>query len=220
MSKTQLQKTFQMFLNKNHERKAMSAPFKVENKIYATNAVALIWIDEDKLDFEFENPYPPLDVHAVIPKKTMSEPISLDEINKYVQAECDHCMNTGYINVSYEDRFGDKHTHDEHGNELNIDCPACRGLNTDRRLVMPDGEKVFNGFVVFKIGDFYLHYSSVYYLKRLAEDYNSDIRLVGQYYKNGSYLFEIGDINILISGIKMQPGLSIIDLAISVNSEN
>lgn len=190
------QEVLDLFINKSDTREVLRLPFEINNKIYATDAYALIRVDKDMCDVVINNPYPSPDCESLIPPKNMNLKLDLSGVNfeKYLTEDelifsgedkiCDEC--DGYGSVVWEYKSW----------SLDEECPKCKGYGLiEERQKVKSGKKIFGNQVV-PILSTCLDINKFYKLVEVQKIIGGDINLIG--FTQTRVLFSIGDCEILI----------------------
>ena len=81
---TKLQECFSLFYGKDKLRPKFDNPLTWNDKIFATDAYTLIYVNKSKIDFEFKNEHEsPTNLDSILPKANISEILNIPSFEKY-----------------------------------------------------------------------------------------------------------------------------------------
>jgi len=203
MEQTNLQKAFALFVGNDQYRSGMHKPFEFDDKIYATDAYALIRCNKSDCDFEVivDTENKPPNVEGVIPESNCNKPLNIDKsvFNQYLTADettlvgedvvCRHCGGDGVVEWEFE-----RWTRE-------FECPACKGTGLEAESkAMKTGNKTFGKFLV-KIGDQHIKMHLFYKLIQLQELIGGDITLIAERNSHQPAVFKVGICDVLIAPV-------------------
>lgn len=191
----QYDQILEAFCGKDNFRPDLMTPFNYEGteNIYATDARVLVSIPKRLCEKEYETRSKP-NVTAVLPKKTIRQPLSVLSLNmslnkiplveKNVYKDCDECGGSGVVAWEY------KH----HEKEFN--CPECDGdgdFRTNKTYTTRDTDSYI------KLGENYFSGDILDSLSFAADKIGAtEIYLLNESVSRKAHLYEVGEIEVLV----------------------
>ena len=172
INKINYDKAFQLFVSKDELRPDMLTPFKQDNKYFATDAMAIIFIPIEEVELNYPERSRP-QCSAVLPKEdVMNIKINISDIEEKLipemieefteeekETDCAECSGTGEVEFEYN-------THIE-TYYLEADCPLCKGAGSITKTdAKPTGKTIPNPSQKYKMQGTGFHY---WQLKRLVD---------------------------------------------------
>lgn len=200
-AKRTLRDIFQLFVRDELIRPVMNKPFLRNGKVYATNTLSLIFIDEKDCDFDYFNEYQedsPV-VENVIPAPNTSVFLNMpfteferfrteDELKGFGKdVSCTSCDGEGVVAWEFEDW------------EKEFDCPKCDGNGLqEKKQYRKTGNKTFSRSATVRLLNASFSISNFYNLAIVQNMNNEPVELIFQGEHNKGFLFKIGIFTILM----------------------
>lgn len=200
--KTELEKTFDLFVGKDNLRPTMHTPFEFENYIYATDAHILIRVKKEDCDFEITNPDFLKCDDKIIPKENENIILSIPDFEMYKtedeykviqeEKECDTCHGSGEVEWEFENYTKD------------FDCPVCEGEGIEEEeKKAKTGKKTF-GLTAIKVKDTYFDIKLFNVLNDVKDYLGGDITLISADKSFSPTMFRIGICEVLLMPVRFQ----------------
>lgn len=197
-----LETIFSLFYDPNNYRSVFRKPFTFGGKTYATDGYALIFCDNEHIDFDYENEETYDKIESIIPQEAISKIIDVDSIdwNSHMTEDetvgngndviCGHCHGEGDCEETliYKGKWY----------EYEYECPVCEGCGYEaEEKQIPTGNKTFKREDTVKVDEVYFNAAYFYKLKLVKDFVASPVEFVCSRPAGGN-LFKVGFLNIII----------------------
>ncbi len=198
---TKLQECFSLFYGNDELRPAFYNPNIWNDKVYATDAHVLIYVDEKEIDFEWSNECEPHNLTTILPTPNILETLNIPDLEQYKSVDelksvgkdikCSECDGDGKVEWEYEQWTKD------------FECPKCYGEGYEHLAkTMLTGNKTFRNIKV-KIKDSYLDIFKFNNVLKVQEILGGDIELLFCETDKSALLFKVGICGIIVMKLSM-----------------
>lgn len=198
--KTNLEKSFDLFVGEDNARNMLSKPFCQDGYVYATDLHVIIRCKESDCDFEVDKSIKGIsNPSSVFLKPNMNRVLDLnDSAFEKIKTEdeytfhgenkkCKECRGDGEVYWEYEHH------------EMLYECPECGGSGfSEEKIGVKTGNKTFGHLSKVRLGESYFNAPFFYKLMEVKKQLGSDIKLVRQVSNDRASNFEVGNCEIAI----------------------